>query len=269
MRLVVAIWIVAGCTGVMARQAPDVLKNSIGIRLVRIPAGEFHMRAIRADEEEHPVRRVRITRPFFLGQTEVTNAQWKRVMGTVPSQWQDDDHPVESVSWSEAVEFCERLSALPEERRAGREYCLPTEAEWEYACQAGTGRIYAFGDDESLLAAAAWFEGNSGARTGPVGVKEANPWGLHDMHGNVREWCSDWYEELGEDAVTDPQGPARGSARIFRGSSWVSSARGCRLVGRGFDPPMRQAIDHGFRIAVSPPEAPVPDDEKEPRDAPR
>jgi formylglycine-generating enzyme required for sulfatase activity len=185
------------------------ITNSIGMKLVLIPKGTFTMGSPEneagriEDEGEHQVT---ISRDYYLGVYEVTQEQYEQVMGTNPSYFQGDhvaerdpktgvvkeidssNHPVEQVSWEDAVEFCERLSELPEEKAAGRVYRLPTEAEWEYACRAGTNTKYSFGDDEGQLGDYAWFEANSGG-THPVGQKQPNAWGLYDTHGNVFEWC--------------------------------------------------------------------------------
>jgi formylglycine-generating enzyme required for sulfatase activity len=157
------------------------------------------------------------------------------------------------VSWDDAYEFCRQLSALPEEMRAGRVYRLPTEAEWEYACRAGTTTQYSFGDDESRLGEYAWFLDNSGSDTHSVGQRKPNPWGLFDMHGNVLEWCSDWYDgEYGSDDVTDPQGPSQGSFRIYRGGAWDFTAWGCRSALRLGDDQACCLDSLGFRLALSP-----------------
>ena len=186
--------------------------NSIGMKLTLIPTGEFQMGSPGSDSEasdnEKPQHLVKITQPFYLGVYEVTQEQYERVMGQNPS----DGHiaakyPVESVSWNDAVEFCRRLSELPEEKAAGHVYRLPTEAEWEYACRAGTTTVYSFGDSKSQLGEYAWFNRNGGKN--PVGQKKPNPWGLYDMHGNVMEWCQDRYGPYGSESVSDPKGPAQ------------------------------------------------------------
>ncbi|NBW87127.1 MAG: formylglycine-generating enzyme family protein [Planctomycetia bacterium] len=202
---------------------------------------------------------MRLTKPFYLGVTEVTNAQWKAVMGEVPSMWQDADRPVEEVSWNDAVAFCRKLSELPEERAAGREYRLPTEAEWEYACRAGSKTAYSFGDDEGSLGEHGWFDGNSDGQTHPVARKKPNAWGLHDMHGNVWEWCSDWYGEYPAGATTDPAGPAGGSDRVFRGGGWSDTAGDCRSALRGRRDPEDRYYFLGFRLALSPSGAQPPE----------
>jgi formylglycine-generating enzyme required for sulfatase activity len=168
---------------------PKPLRNSVGIAMQQIPAGSFTMDDpdLRHYGESH---RVALSQSFFIGVYTVTNAQWARLMGSVPSRCKDDDLPVEAVSWEAAVEFCKKLSALPEERKAGRVYRLPTTEEWEYACRGGTTTDYSFGSDASRLGDYGWYRGNAGGQTQPVGLKTPNPCGLYDMHGNVWEWSS-------------------------------------------------------------------------------
>ena len=226
------------------------ISNSIGLELKLLPPGTFMMGQAGAGSDEIP-RRVTLTRPFYIGVYEVTNAQWKQVMGSVPSRWKEDDLPVEQVSWRDAVRFCETLSDSPEERAAGRVYRLPTEAEWEYACRAGTTTRFSFGDDDSKLVDFGWFDGNSGRQTHPVGEKKPNVFGLYDMHGNVWEWVSDWYEEHPTGEVTDPQGPPGGSDRVRRGGSWGLSAWPCRSATRYADNPSGRNSYLGFRLALS------------------
>jgi formylglycine-generating enzyme required for sulfatase activity len=226
------------------------IRNSIGVDLKLIAPGRFAMGDAGRDSNEKP-HEVTLTKPFYLGVYEVTNAQWRRVMGSVPSTWQDGDRPVERVSWDDTVEFCRKLSAVPGEQAAGRTYRLPTEAEWEYACRAGTTTVFSFGDDEKLLGDFGWFDGNAGSQTHPVGLKKPNGLGLHDMHGNVWEWCSDWYGRDLNGGVTDPQGPARGSTRVRRGGSWSYSAGLCRSAFRvGLDSSSRHNF-LGFRLAMT------------------
>jgi formylglycine-generating enzyme required for sulfatase activity len=231
---------------------PDVPVNSIGIELRLIPAGTFSMGSAHGDAGEQPVHQVTISSPYYLGVTEVTNAQWKAVMRSTPSRWQSDSHPTEQVTWGEAVAFCEALSALPAERQAGRVYRLPTEAEWEYACRAGTTTAYSFGDDESLLGDFAWFGDNARSQTTAVGQKKPNAWGLYDMHGNVWEWCSDWYGDYGAAASIDPQGPAQGTVRVLRGGGWDFTAGDCRAARRFGVVPSKTFSNLGFRLALSP-----------------
>ena len=173
-------------------------------------------------------------------------------MGSVPSRWEDDDRPVGNVSWNDTQEFCEKVSALAEERAAGRGYRLPTEAEWEYACRAGTTTAWSFGDQESLLGDFAWFKDNAERESHPVGQKKPNPFGLYDMHGNVWEWCSDWYGDYASSSATDPIGPPSGSIRVLRGGSWSYTAGYCRSAYRIRSNPSYRRSHYGFRLALSP-----------------
>jgi formylglycine-generating enzyme required for sulfatase activity len=228
--------------------------NSIGMKLRLIPAGEFMMgspgtESGRSDNEiQH---RVSITKPFYLGVTEVTQEQYQKVMGTNPSQFKGPQNPVEEVSWADAVEFCRKLSAMPAEKTAGHVYRLPTEAEWEYACRSGTTTAYGFGDDASRLGDYGWFEGNWDSKTPPVGEKKPNGWGLYDMHGNVFEWCQDWYGVYPSGSATDPTGATSGSLRVYRGGSWASLARSCRSAIRSRFSPGYRNNDLGFRVLRS------------------
>ena len=227
-------------------QPPKQITNSIGMKLVLIPKGTFTM------GEGSDAHEVTLTQPFYLSVYEVTQEQYERVMGKNPSNFKGPQNPVEEVSWDDAVEFCRKLSELPEEKAAGRVYRLPTEAEWEYACRAGTTTKYSFGDSESELGEYGWFDKNSDRKTHPVGQKQPNKWGLYDMHGNVWEWCSDWYGGYPKSAVTDPVGGSTGSARVFRGGSWSCGAAGCRSANRAGSDPSYRGDYVGFRVALSP-----------------
>ena len=231
------------------------LLNSIGIKLKLLPPGEFTM----GSGPQWEPHRVRLTKPFYIGVYEVTNAQWKSVMESAPSPWKEATRPVVNVNWEEAKEFCGKLSALPEERAAGRVYRLLTEAEWEYACRAGMQTGFSFGNEQKLLSDYGWFGGNSGKETHSVGQKKPNAWGLHDMHGNVWEWVSDWYgEEYRNGAETDPQGPFLARSRSCRGGSWDNDADYCRSGYRNWgDSPLRNHF-LGFRLAMSPSEVKPP-----------
>jgi len=252
---------------------PVEVTNVIGMKLVLIPPGEFQMGSPKGliEEElkrhpddswyggrvlgEGPQHRVRITKPYRLGVTDVTQEEYQRVMGSNPSYFQGDlKRPVEQVSWDDAVEFCRRLSELPKEKSAERRYALPTEAQWEYACRAGTTTCWYSGDDEAGLADVAWFDTNAGAQTHPVGGKKPNAWGLYDMHGNVFEWCQDWYDrEYYTSAPTDdPGGPPGGPMREVRGGSWRWPASYCRSAFRDWGPPGYRGNRLGFRVSAVP-----------------
>jgi len=249
--------------------------NSIGIELIEIPAGKFTMGGPEGENGVSPASdtfsivydeaqvSVKLTKSFGLGKTEVTQGQWKKVMDTEP--WKgndfvkaDEDCPALCLDWDDATEFCEKLTKL--ERKSGilkvnEEYRLPTEAEWEYACRAGTKKAFSFGDDKKQLGEYAWFVGNANDVVGEryahkVGIKKPNPWGLYDMHGNASEWCSDGYKkELS--GGTDPVGPNVGSYRVNRGGHWGQGPGRCRSACRGMDVPAYRAEHLGFRVARS------------------
>ena len=164
-------------------------------------------------------------------------------------------HPVEMVSWDDCTEFCRWLSLVPEERVASRGYRLPTEAEWEYACRAGTGSRWSWGDDAVDLVKSAWFKENSGSTTHPVGQKQPNAWGLYDMYGNVWQWCADWsaLDYYRQSPLVDPKGPAAGSARVMRGGSQWRAAFRCLSASRSHWRPANRMGDIGFRVVVEVP----------------
>ena len=219
--------------------------SAIGMEFKLIPAGTLTM------SEGDEAHEVTLTTPFRMGIHEVTQAQYEQVMGSNPSRFGGAENPVEKVSWDDAVEFCRKLSALPAEKAAGNRYRLPTEAEWEYACRAGTATKYSFGDDGSDLGDYAWYDSNSVRKTHPVGGKQPNAWGLHDMHGNVWEWCQDWHDEYPSGPVTDPTGPATGSDRVYRGGSWYGTAVHCRSANRHWYLPSDRSYCLGFRVVRS------------------
>jgi formylglycine-generating enzyme required for sulfatase activity len=272
------------------------VENSIGMTLVRIPKGTFTMGSPadeekrRTDEAQHQVE---ITKDFWLGVHEVTQKEFKDVMGYNPSYFSidgegktglryfdsskpaggkdkvagksTDDFPVENVSHEEAVEFCEKLTARVAEKRSGRKYCLPTEAEWEYSCRGGGSSSYqVFHFGNSLSSTQANFDGNypygsagKGVyleRTCKVGSHGKNRFGVHDMHGNVWEWCSDWYDKdyYGKSPRRDPPGPSEGSLRVLRGGSWSRDGLSCRSADRSGREPADRDLDLGFRVALVP-----------------
>jgi formylglycine-generating enzyme required for sulfatase activity len=164
-----------------------------------------------------------------MGETEVTQAQWKAIMGTNPGLFQGDpNQPVEQVWWDDVQTFIRKLN----EKEGISLYRLPTEAEWEYAARAGTTTAYSFGDDASVLDQYAWYKDNAGEKTHPVAQLKPNAWGLYDMHGNVWEWVQDWYQRYRAEAVTDPQGPTSGTHRSRRGGAWNNLAQICRSANR-------------------------------------
>ena len=225
-----------------------MIHEKTGIERVFIPAGEFQMGSSDSGKgrgsEEGPVHRVRITRPFYMGKYEVTQGEWQRIMGENPSHFKGDRNPVEKVSWNDCQEFLSR---------AGDGLRLPTEAQWEYACRAGSRERFCFGSDDASLGGYAWYSGNSGETTHPVGEKIPNAWGLYDMHGNVWEWCADWYDGgyYANSPAEDPQGPSSGQFRVLRGGSWVIGAVLCRSanrVGVGPDGRGSRVGGGGFRV---------------------
>lgn len=227
--------------------------NSRGMKFVLIQPGEFMMGSNEADNEKPP-HMVELTQPFYLGVYPVTQAEYLAVAGTNPSRFTRNARlPVEQVSWDDAVVCAQKLSQLSGEQAHGLASGLPSEAEWEYACGAGSTGKWCFGDQESQLVDYAWFDGNSGKRTHPVGEKKPNAWGLHDMHGNVWESCLDWYD-VGYYKVSptdDPPGPSSGSSRVLRGGSWNDDAANCRSAYRSTYVPSFRSSNGGFRLALS------------------
>jgi len=244
------------------------------IEMVWISPGTFTMGAPssesghQSDEVQH---RVTLTKGYWLGKYEVTQGQWQAVMGSNPSNFKNagSNAPVESVSWDDAQEYCKKLTA--KERAAGRlpsgyEYTLPTEAQWEYACRAGTTTSFSFGSDEGSLYQYGNYCDRSNTndfswqdkkhndgydKTAPVGSYKPNTWGLYDMHGNVWEWCRDWYGDYPTGSVTDPTGATSGTYRVSRGGGWSSNARGCRSADRSYGGPGFRGYDLGFRLSLS------------------
>jgi formylglycine-generating enzyme required for sulfatase activity len=252
-----------------------ITSKSSGIKLALIPAGEFMMGSDAGDadaeddefvdkeggrKEKH---RVRITRPYYLGVTEVTQGQYRAVTGESPSDFNgSDDLPVEKVSWNDAIRFCNKLSErdglVPYykfgagEVSGGDGYRLPTEAEWEYACRGGRSTRYSFGDDASELGDHAWFGGNSDKKTHAVGQKRPNGFGLYDMHGNVWEWCWDYYKSdyYKDSPVDDPVCVFKASSRVYRGGGWDYSPRNARSANRSRLVPGDRGYVLGFRVAL-------------------
>ena len=246
------------------------LGNNVKMRLVLIPAGKFMMGSpateVGRGGDEGPQHEVTISKPFYMGVLEVTQEQYEAVMGVNPSSFKGAKNPVENVSWDDAVEFCKKLSA-----RTGKTVRLPTEAQWEYACRAGTITAFHTGDalkpgqanadftqpsNPGVLDRIMAWLGMSSAKktlqTTPAGSFSPNGLGLYDMHGNIWEWCSDWYGEdyYANSPKTDPQGPDSGSARVLRGGGWYFIPRHCRSAFRLGDSPDLRNLLIGFRVAV-------------------
>ncbi|MCI0682967.1 MAG: SUMF1/EgtB/PvdO family nonheme iron enzyme [Gemmataceae bacterium] len=254
---------------------PALATNSIGMKLARIPAGAFvmgcppHEPGWRAPEG--PPHEVTITRPFYMGVFEVTQEQYEKVVGVNPSHFNaanggGPSHPVENINFEQAVQFCHRLSELPEEKAAGRRYRLPTSAEWEYACRAGTTTRYFFGDEPKDVDAYSWTKSNAEDKTHPVGGLKANPWGLFDMCGNVHEFCSDWFEPTDnyyqhDSPRDDPLGPAHGTQRLVRGGSFLSGAESNRSAAV-IPVQVPNNLQSGFRVVCEMGAGAVPFDSK-------
>jgi len=230
----------------------EIFTNSIGMGFVLIPAGEFDMgsKKMPNDEEvryydEGPIHQVIIEEDFYIGRYEVTQKQWHEVMGNNPSYFNSNVLPVEQVSWDEVQEFIERLNRMDTDK-----YRLPSEAEWEYACRAGTTTKYSFGDDNSELDEYAWYGENSYGKTHPVGQKENNDNGLYDMHGNVWEWVQDKYIDSYNNTPTDGSAWEIGNdeRRVARGGSYSGIAADCRSTDRGIGYPDKRHKYLGFRL---------------------
>jgi formylglycine-generating enzyme required for sulfatase activity len=221
-------------------QLPD--RQQVQFEMVSLRGGKFRMGSDDGESDEKPIHQVTIA-PFSIGKYEVTQAQWKSVMGNNPSTFKGDNLPVENVSWNDVKEFLKRL---------GNGYRLPTESEWEYAARGGSSTKWSYGDDESRLGDYAWFSGNSGNLTKPVGQKQPNPFGLFDMHGNVWEWCEDQYRNSYDGAPTDGSawtGLAMATYRVVRGGGWINRAVGCRSAHRYAYAPGNRYDSLGFRLS--------------------
>ena len=224
------------------------LGGGVTMEMVPIPAGTFIMGSPTSEEgraDDETQHEVTISKAFYMGATEVTQGQWEVVMGFSPSRFEGRYLPVETVSWEECQRFISKLNA----KVRGGGFRLPTEAEWEYACRAGTTTRFHSGGADGDLAAAGWCGANSDGKTHRVGGKKPNAWGLRDMHGNVWEWCSNWYEkEYPRGKVTDPAGPETGTSRVVRGGSWYDVPRFCRSAIRSSSSPSFRVSYVGFRF---------------------
>ena len=220
--------------------APSVVKTKGGVAMVLVPAGTFTMGSEMSDEVDEPAHKVTVG-AFYIDTHEVTQAEYQRLTGKNPSLWKDSENPVEQIRWRQAAAYCNARSReeglLPcyDETTwqcdfAADGYRLPTEAEWEYACRAGTSATWFFGDNPVKLGDYAWFRDNCMRTPQAVGQKLPNPWGLFDLYGNVWEWCNDFYAEdyYKKSPERDPRGPEKGNTRVIRGGAWSSKAKQCR-----------------------------------------
>jgi formylglycine-generating enzyme required for sulfatase activity len=227
-------------------ESRDIVVNSVGMKLACIPPGEFTMGSPKTEPGRvatETERHVAFERGFRIGVTEVTQKEWRLIMGTNPAFFKGDDLPVERITWREAVEYCRRLSEKEKKR-----YRLPTQAEWEYACRAGTTTVYYSGEIKEALAAAGWYVGNSGNQSHPVGRKKPNPWCLYDMHGNVSEWCA---ARPGDDRGNSTSAQLNGeekALRDLRGGSWGLTASACRSASLFSNAGTFRYFDLGLRV---------------------
>ena len=243
-----------------AEQSQEKITNSLGMELILIQPGTFMM----GSPDEEPGRysgeilhKVNLKKPFYLQTTEVTQAQWKALMGKNPSSQKrcGDTCPVEQVSWEDAQQFIQKLN----QKEGTDKYRLPTEAEWEYACRAGSTSALPNGsitklqcDRDDNLDSIGWYCANSNNTIHPVAQKTPNAWGLYDMHGNVQEWCQDWFGIYPYDEVTNPKGPKKGTYRVMRSGTFYSPARDCRSASRFGSPPRYRFRHIGFRLCKTP-----------------
>jgi formylglycine-generating enzyme required for sulfatase activity len=235
------------------------VRNSLGMTFILLPAGTFLMGSPELElgrDADEVLHEVTISQNFYLQTTPVTQGQWQALMGhDLPMTLSGSNLPVAGVKWQDCQEFIAKLNAMSEGT-----YRLPTEAEWEYACRGGNLTALANGELTFLyceldpnLNDLGWYCGNSGRQPQAVAQKRPNPWGLYDMHGNVAEWCEDWYGAYPESPLTDPQGPASGPGRVLRGGSWFSSAKNCRSAARDHWPPESRSKlqTMGFRLVLT------------------
>jgi formylglycine-generating enzyme required for sulfatase activity len=243
------------------------LGNNAELRLVLIPSGTFLMGSVDDGEHAHlehlPTREVVISKPFFMSACQITQRQFEEISGRKPSRYTGAQRPVEQVSFADAIEFCKKLS-----QKARRVFCLPTEAQWEYACRAGTETTFSFGDSDADLhkngnycdlsntMGLEWqdkLHSDGFDKTSPVGSFKPNDWGLYDMHGNVWEWCSDWFADSFSGAKsTDPSGPPTGNLRVIRGGSFSDAPSRCSSASRSGCYPEQGTANIGFRVVGLP-----------------
>jgi len=227
------------------------LGKGVNLDMVLIPSGTFMMGSPESEKwrsANEKLHQVTISKPFFLAKYPVTQAQWRAVMGNYPSHFEGDTLPVEQVSWDDCQEFVKKLNQMQKITA----FRLPTEAEWEYACRAGSTTAYGYGDNPDILENYAWYNKISDGTTHQVGQKKPNAWGLYDMHGNVWEWCKDWFDDYATGAISDPTGPQVGFLRVVRGGGWGQPAGGCRSANRNWGIPGFRSDDLSFRVSAGP-----------------
>ena len=235
----------------------EIRHKTTGIHLVLIAPDSFRMGSKNEDNEK-PAHKVTITKPFYLGKYEVNQAEWFEAMNSKP--WRNEKNAgrvttasVNHVTWNKCQEFLVKLNQSSG-LKSGMRFALPTEAQWEYACRAETTTKYYFGDDASKLGDYAWWTENTRRvnkeYAHPVGKKKPNAFGLYDMHGNVWEWCQDWYGDYQSTSAIDPSGPTGGKYRVMRGGGWLGTASGCRSAYRWVDHPTKRDGHYGFRVSV-------------------
>jgi formylglycine-generating enzyme required for sulfatase activity len=231
--------IASSLTTEAAAQDKKFTSPSIGAEFVLIPGGTFMM----GDAVLHQVV---ISKPYYMQVTEVTQGQWRKVMGSNPSLFNacGDDCPVENVSWVDVQEFIRRLN----QKEGANKYRLPTEAEWEFACRADSALKGAPGAKENKFGDHAWYDANSDRKTHPVAGKKPNAWGLYDMHGNILEWCQDWHDDYPEGKVIDPKGASSGQHKVLRGGAWLGSPATLQCTFRSEDYAVVRSNDIGFRL---------------------
>ena len=223
--------------------------NGVTFNMIKVDGGTFTMGATseqeNPDSDEKPAHQVTLS-TYYIGETEVTQALWKAVMGSNPSYFKGDNLPVENVSWNDCQDFVRKLNNL-----TGKRFRLPTEAEWEFAARGGNKSRHTQYSGSSNIYEVAWYNGNSGSKTHPVKQKKANELGIYDMSGNVWEWCQDWYDKYSSNDQTNPTGPLSGTGRVFRGGSWLDNARNCRSADRLYCPPYGRNYFLGLRFVLS------------------
>jgi formylglycine-generating enzyme required for sulfatase activity len=231
------------------------LGGGVKLEMVLIPAGEFLMGSPDSDRQaqsnEKPQHRVRITKPFYMGKYKVTQDQWDALMGSNSSAFRGPKYPVNAVSWDNCQAFIKKLN--DKFRPQGGKFHLPTEAQWEYACRAGSTTQWSFGDDVSKLGDYAWYQGNAEEAIHPLGLKKPNAWGLYDIHGDLWEWCADTYDRryYSVSPTDDPVGPSTAGYRVLRGGSWNVGPEYARSARRSWLGPDVGSFLHGFRLAMS------------------